>query len=194
MNDPQRGRSPSAGQSTNPHAHTPSPHHAQSPFHSPSHNAAAASGLLGDQSGATSFSTANSSFGNAFDASQTSFTGAGGFNSTTASYSQQQPTFSQPGYLDSSLPEGLTASASYSQPTSNIFGDFGASNLNNQPLDPPLFQDLNPGNQFSDGSALDPSLSSSNLMNQMSTQGQTSPTPPHLLSPAMQRQASGSPH
>merc|ERR1711939_192378 len=56
--------------------------------------------------------------------------------------------------------------------------------------------------QFSDTTALDPSLatsqpsiSPSNLMNHMSTQSQTSPTPPHLLSPSMQRQhSSGSPH
>ena len=192
MDHHQRGRSPSAGHSNNPNQqnnilrHTPSPaSHHQGPFQAPSNPA----GLLGDQSGGASFSTATTSFGNQFD--QSPFGGAANFNTSTNSFTQQTPSFNQPSYLDSSLPEGITSNASFGD-----FGDFGAASLNNQ-LDPPLFGDLN---QFSsDAGALDPALAAtapSNLMNQMSTQAQTSPTPPHLLSPSMQRQHSsgGSPH
>jgi hypothetical protein len=95
----------------------------------------------------------------------------------------------------------LTSDATYNQQGNTFsFGDFGASGLN-EGLDPPLFTDTNTNGDFSNPGALDPalisqqqSISASNLMNQMTTQAQTSPTPPHLLSPAMNRQASASPH
>ncbi|KIW05282.1 uncharacterized protein PV09_03810 [Verruconis gallopava] len=203
MNSIPRGRSPSAGHSGNSlRRNTPSPNSQASPFQAP------ASLVGGDQPGASfTTTTATNSFGNAFDASQVSFAAAAAaadFDSGENSFAQQ-PTFSRSGYLESSLPEGLTAGASFDQRNNNnnLFNDFGASALSETGLDPPLFADLNdPNASYSNASALDPALissqpssqSSSNLMNQMTTESQTSPTPPHLLAPGMQRQSSSSPH
>lgn len=190
MENHQRGRSPSQA-SQHPIRHTPSPHNPQGPYLPPS-----STGIPIDTTGAYD----TSSFGQ-LNPAQASFTNVNDYSANIQSYNQQ-PTFSQPGLFDQNLPEGLTSSASYDQQGSNLYSDFGSSGLNGS-FDPPLYADANTSNggDYLSGvldptllTGQQPSLDPSNLMNTMTTQAQQSPTPPHLLSPAMNRQASSSPH
>jgi hypothetical protein len=184
-----RGRSPSVGHQNS--SRNPS----RSPFRNPNSDP-----TLDQQS--VTFS--NAQYTNQFSSNQPTFDGAADFLSTQA-YSQA-PNFSQGGlFQDQSLPQGLTSGATFNTQTGNsLYGEYGGltdtSGLNNG-FDPPLYSDTGPASNLF-GSQLDPVLMGTSSTQQqsinptsiqMSTQAQ-SPTPPHLLSPAMNRQASGSPH
>lgn len=93
----------------------------------------------------------------------------------------------------------VTPGAQFDQQGSNNFLDFGSfdngSGLNGG-LDEPLFPTTQSGESFLDSAALDPQLFDAQPQQQQSvdfnqmTTHQLSPTPPHHLSPAMQRQSS----
>ncbi|TID13661.1 hypothetical protein E6O75_ATG01639 [Venturia nashicola] len=183
-----RGRSPSVGHQNL--SRQPS----RSPFRDPNSNP-----TLDQQSVAFG----NAQYNTRFVSNQPTFDGSGDYLSSQA-YSQA-PNFSQGGlFQDQNLPQGLTSGTTFNQPGNNLYGDFGGltdtSGLNSA-FDAPLFSDSGPtGNLF--GAQLDPVLlgrSSTQTQSvnptsiNMSTQAQ-SPTPPHLLSPEINRQTSGSPH
>jgi hypothetical protein len=199
MENHTRGRSPSAGyQNQQAARHTPSPSpHAQ--YRNPDDT-----GLAHQQTiGAYDTSSFNSQLTS--DQQQT-FDSSASFANSAQSYTQH-PNLSQGGlFQDPTLPQGLTAGASFGQQGSNLYSDFGnpsdPSGLNT--FDPPLFPDAGTSNDFLGSGVFDPqllgtqpspqqSINPTSLVTQMTSQPQ-SPTPPHLLSPAMHRQSSGSPH
>jgi hypothetical protein len=196
-----RGRSPSQGHQTQPARHTPSP----SP-HGAFRNSSSGLGL---EQEVTSFDSNLNSYSNqqpSFDANSqhTSFDGSNSFGASAQSYSQAGGLYTDPG-LPQGLPQGLTADAPFNQQGDNLFnynnlGD--TSGLNNN-FDPPLFPDSGSNDNLFSSGVLDPqllgsqaqqqSINPTSLVNPMTSHTQ-SPTPPHLLSPSMHRQSSGSPH
>lgn len=182
-----RGRSPSAGHQNS--SRQPS----RSPFRDPNSNP-----TLDQQSVAF-----GAQYNTQFVPNQPTFDGSADFLSSQA-YSQA-PNFSQGGlFQDQNLPQGLTSGTTFNQTGSNLYSDFGGltdtSGLNSG-FDAPLFSDTGPtGDLF--GAQLDPVLMGTSSTQthsinptsiNMSTQAQP-PTPPHLLSPEMNRPTSGSPH
>jgi hypothetical protein len=181
-NHDSRGRSPSVGHQNS------SRHPSRSPFRDPNSNP-----TLDQQSVAFG----NAQYSTQFVPNQPTFDGSTDFLSSQA-YSQA-PNYSQ--FQDQSLPQGLTSGATFNTQTgNNLYGEFGGltdtSGLNNG-FDPPLFPDTGASGALFDPILMGTSSAQQQSINptsvQMSTQAQ-SPTPPHLLSPAMNRQASGSPH
>jgi hypothetical protein len=196
MENHTRGRSPSAGhqnhsQNQAPPRHTPSP----------SPHAAYQAPNIGNEQSVASYDPSYTD--QLASNQQQTFDDASPFGTSAQSF----PELSQRGlYSDPTLPQGLTTGASFGQQGSNLFPDFGnpsaPSGLNG--FDPPLFSDAGSSNDFLSSGVFDPqllgtqpspqqSINPTSLVNPMTSHTQ-SPTPPHLLSPAMNRQSSGSPH
>ncbi|KAF2418790.1 hypothetical protein EJ08DRAFT_666105 [Tothia fuscella] len=208
--DNSRGRSPSAGhQNQSIRHHSPSPNGA---FHNPDNNHTGGLGL--DHQSVTPFDSSLNSFGNQLTTNNQSSFDANSHNPSfdgNIDFAASAQSFHQGGlYQDQGLqglPQGLTTDPSFGQQGNNLFSSYGnlgdTSGLNNG-FDPPLFPDTGSHNDLFSSGALDPqllgsqaqqqSINPTNLVNPMTSHPQ-SPTPPHLLSPAMNRQPSGgSPH
>jgi hypothetical protein len=203
MENHTRGRSPSAGFQNNQNIQNVPPRHTPSPA---PHSAFGTSNDLGNEQTGASYDTSPFN-GQLVSNQQQTFDGTANFGDSTQSYSN----LSQGGlYQDPTLPQGLTTGAPFGQQGSNLFPDFGnpgaSSGLTG--FDPPLFSDAGSNNDFlSSGissGVFDPqllgtqpspqqSINPTSLVNPMTSHMQT-PSPPHHLSPAMNRQSSSSPH
>jgi transcription factor CRZ1 len=196
MDPTNRGRSPSVNASTHlSHSPSPSPHQG---FRNPS-----VTGLGLQQTVAFSDSTPFN--GQLTGSHETTFDGALDFSSVSQSFPDQNAFAQNSLFQDQGLAQANASAQQFNQDTT-LFSEF--SNLNdttgiNGSFDGPLFPSTEDSTDYLGPTALDPRLldqqqaqqtnDPNSLMAQMTTQAQ-SPTPPHLLSPAMHRQSSQSPH
>lgn len=193
MDAQNRGRSPSASRPENL-KRTPSP----SPHTGGQQQSVSA---LGFEQSIPLNSNNNTALGSNFNSQEsTPLDSSFDFINTSQSFSQQGNA-AQSSLFSDDLAQA-TSGAQFDQQGSNNFLDFGGLDNGdglNGGFDEPLFQTTQPEQNFLDSAALDPQLfdaqpqqQQSANFNQMTTH-QLSPTPPHHLSSAMQRQSS-SPH
>jgi hypothetical protein len=197
MDSQQRGRSPSAGHHHHQYNNSSSARH--TPAHSPSPvHRSATPGLTGPTFDPQTNSFTNADYSNnlasTLPASSLSFDGTLDFSSAQHSLFPEQ-----------SLSPGDTSGLNFGSQQNETFPDlanFDSSALNDPSFDDPLFSNTD---SFLNSSVVDPLLlgsQSSQLqsvsavapMNNMTTQAQSSPTPPHLLAPNVHRGSSASPH